>query len=59
MSKEEVLRIKFVFGCINCDKPIPLKIANTGKQICCIKCLNELNKGQPKKYHFQKSEVWE
>lgn len=51
--KKVVLRK--VFGCLNCDKPIPMSEAITGKTICSIKCLKALNRlgGQ-----FDKLEVW-
>jgi len=49
------LRIKLVFGCLNCDKPIPLRIATKGRHLCSERCRREINKlgGQ-----FTKEEVW-
>lgn len=49
------LIICLTFGCLNCDKPIPNKIACKGIQICSIKCLKELNQG---KHYFSIKEVW-
>ena len=52
---ETQLHIKIVFGCLNCDKPIPMKIARKGIQLCSVKCLNEINNDGG---NFNKSEVW-
>lgn len=48
------LKIKLVFGCINCNKPIPIKEARKGIQLCSKKCQKEINKIGG---HFQNWEV--
>ena len=47
--------LRIVFGCLNCDKPIPMREANKGKQLCSMKCLREINKSGG---NFDKTEVW-
>ena len=32
-----------VFGCLNCDKPIEMKDARDGKQLCSTNCLQQIN----------------
>lgn len=49
------LILKLVFGCLNCDKPIPMKIARKGIQICSKKCMKKLNKLDG---HWDLSDVW-
>lgn len=49
------LKLKLVFGCLNCDKPIPMKEARKGKQLCSMKCLKEMN---DKGGNFDKDDVW-
>lgn len=46
---------KLVFGCLNCDKPIPL---SANKQICSVKCLREINQVVGDEPSFDKNDVW-
>ena len=55
MNKNQVI-LKLVFGCLNCDEPIPFHIAaKNGIQLCSKKCLKEINK---KGSHFDMEDVW-
>lgn len=49
------IRIKLVFGCLNCDKPIPFKAAKKGILLCSKKCMKKINKigGE-----YDLSDVW-
>jgi len=47
--------LKSVFGCLNCDKPIPLLAATKGIQLCSRKCLKKINKEGG---HFNMEDVW-
>ena len=55
MTSRYEIHIKLVFGCLNCDKPIPMSIATKGIQLCSKKCLKEINKEGG---HFELWEAW-
>jgi hypothetical protein len=52
------MKIKLIFGCLNCDKPIPIRLAKTGIQVCSMKCALELHKQSNGKFIIQENEVW-
>jgi len=56
MTAKHTIRFKLVFGCLWCDKPIPMKEARKGVMICSKKCLDEMNAKHKTAYDME--DVW-